>query len=347
MKVKYIFIGVLLFGSALILALPMENPDFEAIDHRHGIPRNTSDFINHGQDKDPVIVQDEITVETRMYKRELINDSIILDSEKPSETPGLPDGEIFPVNSNPSEDGNSNQATLEEQRPSSELQEGEILHEDPNPSEDGNSNDAALEEQRPSSELREGEILHEDRNPSEDGNSNDAALEEQRPSSELREGEILHEDPNSGDDGNSNETSEKQLPFAEQDFVNSSQVMEKCLHCNLSLDNETELIGCMCSIYRTEQPSTNDIPLTTRTFQNVKCHQNIPKGKTCGEVCISVAAFNYGLDDNMVCSYVPTHADSFKAYLHSKLCEENAIWEFTGISSAKPICCHMGSVMAC
>nr|XP_023022602.1 uncharacterized protein LOC111510870 isoform X2 [Leptinotarsa decemlineata] len=131
-------------------------------------------------------------------------------------------------------------------------------------------------------------------------------------------------------------------------FLNSSGTERNCTDCTEAIEATTgmKLIACMCAIFTIEFPSESDIPLTSKTFHNISCHQDVLNEHACKDVCIDIATVNDELNDSMVCSFVESYKTDLKAFLYSKLCED-AEWNFTGISSAESVCCYRGFKIPC
>lgn len=62
----------------------------------------------------------------------------------------------------------------------------------------------------------------------------------------------------------------------------------------------------MCGIYTTENPSVNDIPLRTKSFKNISCHELVPFEEACKKVCILGTLSYNELEPSTLCYHMPS-----------------------------------------
>nr|XP_023022622.1 uncharacterized protein LOC111510892 [Leptinotarsa decemlineata] len=138
------------------------------------------------------------------------------------------------------------------------------------------------------------------------------------------------------------------LRIDQQDLENFTIVHGNCSHCMEEYDNATSFkyLGCMCALFTTEHPSKNDVSVSSKIFQNVSCHEDVPSEEACNALCISMVDSYNELRNDMICEFI-AHASNMTVYLQSKLCDVDSQWTYTGVSSPTPICCHMGREIQC
>ncbi|CAH1098843.1 unnamed protein product [Psylliodes chrysocephalus] len=121
-----------------------------------------------------------------------------------------------------------------------------------------------------------------------------------------------------------------------------------CSQCLMmeEFSNKTQSVGCMCGIYTTENPSVNDIPLRTKSFKNISCHELVPFEEACKKVCILGTLSYNELEPSTLCYHMPSGIE-IKGYVQAKICREDAPWVFTGLASSNAICCDRGLPVNC
>ncbi|XP_018569921.1 uncharacterized protein LOC108909932 [Anoplophora glabripennis] len=138
------------------------------------------------------------------------------------------------------------------------------------------------------------------------------------------------------DDESVPETVQPQAP------LNSSVVNEN--HTNS--ENTTKYIECVCALFSLRHPIETDVPLMSKTFHNVSCDGHVSGSDVCSKVCVTFATSHHKEKDNIICSQLH-NATSLTAYLHSKHCEENGMWTFTGLETQEPLCCKNREPIGC
>ncbi|XP_057662801.1 uncharacterized protein LOC130897876 [Diorhabda carinulata] len=142
--------------------------------------------------------------------------------------------------------------------------------------------------------------------------------------------------------------------LANEEFMNYSKSDESCSRCFKGLENgiinsnnnKTKMIGCMCGLFISQCPDTNDIPLRTKAFHNVTCHEVVPDEDACKKVCMFAALFHNELEPANICSHLD-QATNITVYVESKICQDDTVWVFTGLASSSPACCNQGTAIDC
>lgn len=141
--------------------------------------------------------------------------------------------------------------------------------------------------------------------------------------------------------------------LANEGFINYSKSDESCTRCFKGLENDipkdnmkTKMVGCMCGLFTSQCPDKNDIPLRTKAFHNITCHEVVPDEDACKKVCMFAALVHNELEPANICSHLD-QATNITAFVESKICQDDTVWVFTGLSSPSPVCCHQGTAIDC
>ncbi|CAG9863435.1 unnamed protein product [Phyllotreta striolata] len=124
--------------------------------------------------------------------------------------------------------------------------------------------------------------------------------------------------------------------------------VDACSRCREADDfsNNRKSLGCVCGIYTVPSASFKDVPLRTKMYHNVTCHEQVPFEEACKKICILGALSYNELEPITLCFHL-TEATNVKAYVQSKSCRGDDEWTFTGLISPNSICCDQGMPIRC
>lgn len=109
----------------------------------------------------------------------------------------------------------------------------------------------------------------------------------------------------------------------------------------LTMQEEATKGACNCAV--SAVPGIEPIIQHTLPY-NVSCdHEGLEK---CQKLCIALSETVRDKAPMFICEKLNIHVENLKVALYMKSCNLS-FWEFTGLESAEPICCHEGKAVAC
>ncbi|KAJ8974623.1 hypothetical protein NQ317_010774 [Molorchus minor] len=105
-------------------------------------------------------------------------------------------------------------------------------------------------------------------------------------------------------------------------------------------------IECTCALFTSQFPLEDVDPLISKRISHVSCHDQELEEDVCARVCIGFVLTYYRDKDDIICVHA-RNMRNITVFLHSKVNGKSTGWNYTGMSTAKPLCCEDGEKVQC